>query len=518
MLVLMLATAPDAHALSVDRLPSTPLGREASWMVEEGHEPTVQAIQQLQAQGAFQPGTRAIPTFGVGAPPIWMHLDLHNTSSRWRPANFVLGATWTDHVDLYLVRDGELVHQWHAGDAMPGALGVSPGLGIVLPVQLQPGHTTLYARFQSRDVLMLPVFMLDNEALEDAQQWAGYAYGALFGFLLAMLAYNALICLALRETSYLYYALYLLSFMGFTLAYAGHGWAWWWPRQPDLQQLVLPVMLVVHAGCGLLFASHLLNLQATMPRLGRVLGAGYALALVATVLSVLTGHNSVASVLGAAAIVLATFLRVALGVFAYRRRVTSSRYFLSGALCGALGTLVTTLVVFGVLRMTPWRYHFMEVGLVMEASLLGLALVSRMRLGLKARREAEHMAMRDALTGLLNRRGFADIATPAWADTGLTRQPLSLVMLDIDHFKRINDRHGHDTGDQVLVAMARVLAQQCRRGDEVARWGGEEFVVLLPGARLAPGRSTTNSSPHRRATSSPRRHCWVSTREMATST
>ncbi len=484
-LVLALATVPDARALSVDRLPTTPLGREATWMVEEGREQSLQHIQQLEAQGAFHPGTRSIPTFGVGASPLWMHLDLQNTSARELPAHFVLGATWTDHVDVYLVRDGQLVHQWHAGDAMPGALGVSPGLGIVLPMQLQPGHTTLYARFQTSDALMLPVFLLDNEALEDAQQWAGYAYGALFGFLLAMLAYNALICLALRETSYLYYALYLLSFMGFTLAYAGHGWAWWWPLQPDVQQLVLPVMLVAHGACGLLFASHLLNLHATMPRLHRVLGAGYALALVATVVSVLTGHQSMAATLSGAAIVLATFLRVALGAFAYQRRVTSSRYFLAGALCGAVGTLVTALVVFGFLRMTPWRYHFMEIGLVMEASLLGLALVSRMRLGRKARREAEHMAMRDALTGLLNRRGFADIATPAWADTGLPRQPLSLVMLDIDHFKRINDHHGHDTGDRVLVAMAEVLAQQCRSGDQVARWGGEEFIVLLPGASLA---------------------------------
>jgi diguanylate cyclase (GGDEF)-like protein len=85
----------------------------------------------------------------------------------------------------------------------------------------------------------------------------------------------------------------------------------------------------------------------------------------------------------------------------------------------------------------------------------------------------------DPLTGLLNRRGLdAQIEAPARA-TG------SLVAADLDHFKSVNDRFGHATGDRVLVMVADVLAGVVRRGDSVARTGGEEFLVVLPGAPLA---------------------------------
>jgi diguanylate cyclase (GGDEF)-like protein len=87
----------------------------------------------------------------------------------------------------------------------------------------------------------------------------------------------------------------------------------------------------------------------------------------------------------------------------------------------------------------------------------------------------------DALTGLLNRRGFDERAALELARARRDGSPVAIALLDLDHFKRINDEWGHDTGDRVLVATAELLADVSREIDVVARFGGEEFVVLLPG-------------------------------------
>ncbi len=98
-------------------------------------------------------------------------------------------------------------------------------------------------------------------------------------------------------------------------------------------------------------------------------------------------------------------------------------------------------------------------------------------------------AMRDPLTGLLNRRAFQTLAVDAARSAALRDEEFTVLFLDLDHFKRINDTHGHAAGDSVLEAVASVLQAAVRRSDLVARWGGEEFVVLLPACPLEQGLS-----------------------------
>jgi diguanylate cyclase (GGDEF)-like protein len=92
----------------------------------------------------------------------------------------------------------------------------------------------------------------------------------------------------------------------------------------------------------------------------------------------------------------------------------------------------------------------------------------------------EALAITDPLTGLFNRRRFADVLKREFAVTKRYKNTLSCLMIDLDHFKRVNDRFGHDAGDQVLKETARRLMQTLREVDVPARYGGEEFAVLLP--------------------------------------
>lgn len=93
--------------------------------------------------------------------------------------------------------------------------------------------------------------------------------------------------------------------------------------------------------------------------------------------------------------------------------------------------------------------------------------------------ELQYLANFDELTGIYNRRKFNELFDSETERAKRYNQPLSLVLLDIDHFKMINDKYGHNEGDEVLKAIAEILRKHLRRSDVYARWGGEEFIILM---------------------------------------
>lgn len=101
-----------------------------------------------------------------------------------------------------------------------------------------------------------------------------------------------------------------------------------------------------------------------------------------------------------------------------------------------------------------------------------------------ARQEMAHLAATDTLTGLANRRAFSDRLSQEIARISRSRGTSCMIMADLDHFKAINDRYGHQTGDIALKVFAATCSEIFREADVLGRWGGEEFVMLLPDTRL----------------------------------
>ncbi len=141
-----------------------------------------------------------------------------------------------------------------------------------------------------------------------------------------------------------------------------------------------------------------------------------------------------------------------------------------------------------------WRRNALLVGLaagVLCLGIFGLAMLLRREWGRRRHAETELKvrAETDALTGLANRRKLDEVFRAEWLRAMRSGRPLAVLMIDVDHFKAFNERHGHHGGDEVLRNVAMAIARHLRRpSDFVARYGGEEFVVALPETDIAGAR------------------------------
>lgn len=136
------------------------------------------------------------------------------------------------------------------------------------------------------------------------------------------------------------------------------------------------------------------------------------------------------------------------------------------------------------------RDHVIEVQVPRELNRVAEEFNKMIKVIQVSEKKLVDQARRDKLTGLLNRRAFEESMSEANARLQRLDEKFALVTLDIDHFKAVNDTYGHATGDQVLVAVARIMLESVRSIDGVFRCGGEEFSILLPGADASAAQAT----------------------------
>lgn len=460
-----------------------PIGKAISWLQEAQPMTLSDALQSFRA-GRFKPSSQALLNFGIGAPPVWLALEVDNDTPSPLLRRLSIRTYWLDRIDIYYLRQDQVAREFHTGDVLPFWERPILDRYFDFDYHFPPGRTLVLLRVETEDPMVLPVFFVTQEQDHQSDLLEGYSYGFLYGGLSLLVAYNFLLFLSLKSRPYLYYSLYLSTFLLLNITYTGHGYRWLWPDVHLWEYWSHPVMLMVFPLTGVAFALSFLNIGVFFPRLHKAV----TWVCIGSVLSM-------AAIIAAGDIVLALFAAFAfgllfaigivlMGLLALRAGEKSARYFILATTSQAVTGIYSILTVMGVVPYSTLGFRAVDIGITIDAVLLAFALADQFRILQNQKLHALQLAMMDPLTGINNRRAFYKLAHPRWRHCLDKGEAISLIMIDIDKFKQINDFYGHACGDTVLRKLALTITEEIRDSDVLARWGGEEFILFMPGTTL----------------------------------
>ncbi len=442
--------------------------------------------------------------FGYTRRDVWLRTQVRNPSVASQRWIVQFEFPFLDYVTLYTLRQ-HFSDVQRGGSAVPVHQRALAHRQAAFPLELAAHETvTLYAHVAASGSKMLSYNLMTPDAFYAQNDRHNFWLATYFGMLLALGLYNLLLFFGLKERIFLHYTLFVAGFGLAILAFNGMGTLMFWSFLGENTARLVALGFTFASTMATLFTQSFLNTETYCPRWHQALNAfrGYCwVAVIASLLLPIPAALQVMDVTG----FMAALLLLICGSYCSVRRVPSARLFVSAWLLLLLGAGVFALRNLGILPANFITLHGIQIGSALEMLLLSFALASRFNklkrqqeraqatmLSALRKQEAvleqkvadrtkalEHLANCDMLTGLLNRHGLTRCAQGALARNRHNGHRLALLMLDLDRFKPINDRYGHEAGDFVLQQIAKRIAHLARANDHCARFGGDEFIIIM---------------------------------------
>lgn len=306
----------------------------------------------------------------------------------------------------------------------------------------------------------------------------------------AMILVGFCLWLALRDRVYAYFVAYSGLQLVYLLLASGEFYDLPFGELATLLgQKATWVFAVLSAPLSITFILEFCDLRRIMPRLANLLAATrwpYVLALVLLLLPIpLAVKDTLLPSLVNLMFLIGSVIAIGTVGYAALRGNRSSVFFLVAWMPQVLFTGFRVLQIMLGYTQPAWLEYGFPFTTAFSSIVVVLGLADAT---LHARRERDHaqgLADSDGLTGVLNHRALITLLAKEFAEARAHSLPLALLFLDLDHFKAINDRHGHMAGDVCLKAIAEAIAVEVHDGQHFGRYGGEEFLIILPGSRHA---------------------------------
>lgn len=499
------------------------LAETAHYYQEPAGPMDIDQITQATIEERFLPLPRGMARLGLTERPAWLRIQLPVTTEN--PVYVELANPLIDEATLY-VPDAKGGYQTRQiGDTIAFARQDLAYRNPVIRIDA-PASAPLYLRVADSGSLAIPPRLWNTADLMSHIAASERGYGLCFGVMLAMLLYNLVLFGFQRDPTIL---LYVASVLGTIVAIAtinGLCFQYFWPQATEWANQAPSFFSALSVVLASAFALQFLRMRHYARSLRwptiALIGAGSVGALLALFADAQVAIHSITLFDTATPLVL-----FAAGLLSWRNGRRPARAFALGWGVFLVGSVTHTFYLWGWLPIDGLAINSLEIGAAAQVLLLSIGLADHLKLlrqesdfahkssnrilarlneqlesvvekrtvelaQAKQRVEAintelqQHnrqlyeLAIRDGLTGLLNRKTFLQRLETRLIEASRYRYSVAVLMLDLDDFKPINDTYGHIVGDSALKAVADTLMNELRESDACGRFGGEEFVVLLP--------------------------------------
>lgn len=468
-------------------------------------------------------------SLGYGDDVYWFRVRVNSGIEEPAPVYLEIGYPVLDHIEVYLVRGDEVVASHVLGDKKPFYDRLIYHRHFLVPFSLPPeGDLSIYLRVDTSSSMQVPLTLWDQDAFYVAEQSRSMFEGVYYGIVLVMILYNLFVYMAVGERSFLHYVGYISAMPLFLASLHGVAFQYLWPEATWWNDQAIIVFLNLVVLFGGTFSIRFINVtRANHPVLNRLTVGLIMIAGAMAIAGLLVPYR-----LMVLPTILVAFLgcstMLVLSIVRWVKKDPAARFYALAWVFMLFGGIVLALSKFTMLPRNLLTENATQVGSAIGVILLSVALADRLNKEKKRAFEAQQRLLQeerkarmaqekslriqqeantlleqrvqertrdleslndqlrelsstDALTGLKNRGHFDRAFSSAVVKAYRFGQPLSLLLLDIDYFKKFNDTYGHLVGDDCLQMVAGCIRQYVTRPQDLAaRYGGEEFVVLLP--------------------------------------
>lgn len=427
--------------------------------------------QILSSPLAMPPGDAGgAINFGYTDAAYWFVIPLDNSEKKPLERLLMFEPTWLDEVNVTLVDAGGQLQTQLGGDTLPFTQRAEPRRQINFNLLLPPGQSTLVVRVASRDTFFVAMSLLDRSALNQLATGEAAFFGFFYGALIALIAFNFVLYLSVREPMYLAYCTYVGAFLVIYTVYNGHAFRLFFREWPELSNWAHSLFAYLFALSGLVFASVFLDLKHKLPRMYRVWQKFLLIFVVYFFATFPFGYGIHAR--GAVTwIAICSVFVLSLGVISMKQGNSVAKYYLAATVAGLMGTSITSLTVLGILPYTFATFRAVDFGMLVDAIMLSLALAERISRVNSLERLRRFFS--PAVANQLLSARSEDLYRPH-------QREIVVVFLDLRGYTRFTLKHSPEEVMRTLAEFHAVMGELiASHGATLERFAGDGMMIFF---------------------------------------